>query len=82
MITQKVNKEGLMEYHEDGYWLEMPGDPPRNSPSLYHHCPRGRDCDILLEEETRDMKCYQCGDVSIPDGLWTLYVLLEGRGVM
>jgi hypothetical protein len=79
MITQKVAKQGYIEYHEDDYWMEVNGR--NDGPVLYHTCPRGHDCDILLEEETRDKECYQCGKINIPDGLWTLYVLLEGRGV-
>jgi hypothetical protein len=85
VIAQK-DAEEYVEYHEDGYWIELPKrrDTPssaRRQPHLYHHCPMGRECNILLEEETRSKECYQCGRVDIPDGLWTLYVLLDGRGV-
>jgi hypothetical protein len=82
MITQKVSDKGYVEYHigeSSDYWIEMSLiDGPA---VLYHNCASGRDCDILLEEETRTRECYQCGRVDIPDDLWTLYVLLDGRGV-
>jgi hypothetical protein len=80
MITRKASEFGYTEYHEDGYWIEVSSEAACRT-VLYHECTQGIDCNILLVDETFEKECHQCGPVSIPDDLWTLYVLLDGRGV-
>jgi hypothetical protein len=84
MVTRKSFELGYTQYHEGEYWLEIcedPGGYRKGRTVIYHKCPKGSDCNILLVEEVFDKECGQCGPVEIPDDLWTLYVLLDGRGV-
>jgi hypothetical protein len=52
-----------------------------NGTNLYHHCLKGGTFDVLLDYEVFDRYCNHCGAVEIPDQLWTMYVLMGGRGV-
>jgi hypothetical protein len=81
MITRKHAEEGgYTTYHEGEYWIEADSEG-KGVTVLFHKCTQGSECDILLVDETFIKKCHQCGPVNIPDDLWTLYVLLDGRGV-
>ena len=78
MITHSTTHDGYPKYEEDDYWIEM---YKYNTAILYHTCERGADCYVLLADEVRYRRCNLCGTIKIPDDLWTLYVLLDGRGV-
>jgi hypothetical protein len=81
MITRKY-QEGMdyVTYHEGEYWIETDAEGTGRT-VMFHTCPMGADCNVLLVEETFNKECSQCGPVKLPDDLWTLYVLLDGRGV-
>lgn len=78
MITQSTTSFGERLYHDGGMWIHMYDD---GVVILYHTCPEGSEGNVLLVDETYHRKCQRCGPISIPDDLWTLYVLLDGRGV-
>ncbi len=80
MVQQGKTHDGYIKYSEGEYWFEVQGSYDKEV-TMYHTCPQGTDCNVLLLEETQQRKCFQCGPVEIPDDLWTLYVLMNGRGV-
>jgi hypothetical protein len=82
MITHETTDEGCPIYREGSYWIEVGGKRNRGETHLYHKCPRGIDCDILLEDEVYNRQCYQCGELQeIPEELLAIYIMLDGRGV-
>lgn len=79
MIERKINTDGIAMFHEGNFWIHQGAGG--NVTVMYHNCNGGSDRDILLEEEMLERECTYCGPISIPDDLWTLYVLLDGRGI-
>lgn len=81
MIERKVDEHGFTMLYEGDYWV-WPSEGNRNPDTvMYHKCSGGSERDILLEEEMIARKCNFCSPIKCPDDLWTLYVLLDGRGV-
>ena len=77
MITHGTTYDKFTKYQEGDFWIKMQG----HVAILYHKCCRGADCNVLLTDEIHKSRCNLCGKIKIPDDLWTLYVLLNGRGV-
>lgn len=82
MITQSTAKDKVRRFHEGDYWIEMGGKMNRGATTLYHTCSDGRVSNVLYNSEVRARECTMCGPLNIPDDLWTLYVLLGGRGAI
>jgi hypothetical protein len=79
MITIGKSEDGCTEYHEGDYWIEIRKDG--YCAALYHTCPDDPLSNVLLESEVLDRECCVCGPIDVPDELWALFVMLDGRGV-
>ena len=70
--------DGYTTYRDGDFWMRH---YDYGATVMYHHCPQGSGSDVLLVDEIQDRRCNHCTKLKFPDDLWTLYVLLEGRGV-
>lgn len=81
MIIHGTTIDGHSTLKEGDCWIEVGGRENGGQTLLYHTCPAGKNNNVLLVDEVYKRECRFCGPVAIPDGLWTLYAMLDGRGV-
>lgn len=88
MLKYDVDDIGCPIIRDGDCWLEIGGEELETT--LYHKCKNregtivanSEGCnDIFLEWEVRERRCNQCDSWPVSDELWSLYVLLDGRGV-
>ena len=76
--VQDHDDDGYTTYRDGKYWVRH---YDYGAAIMYHPCPKGSGSEVLLESEIKERKCSHCTKLEFPDDLWTLYVLLGGRGV-
>ena len=62
------------KYFEGNFWLHVVKFGKRCTVYMGHHCPKSSNS-ALIRSELMNNQCQNCGTITIPDSLKTLWVL-------